>query len=85
MDEIEYLKERISALDASRVAETIILASLMATHPQYEQMQIFLTRLLEKQLGDGALGSGLTDHQKHQVRETVEWLQTAKRLQPNQP
>lgn len=76
MDELE---ERISNLEASRVALTLMLGSLMATHQNYAGMQLHLTRLLEQQLEAGALGKTLTLGQKEYVREMVEWMQTLKK------
>lgn len=74
--EIEQLQAKIAALEASRAAMTMVLASLMAKHPNYNAMQLHLTALLEQQLGGGALGKTLTDAQKQNARDLVEWLQT---------
>lgn len=53
---------------------TVILASLIATHPDYENFQIHLAGLLEVAAA-GSLFSNLTHQQQQLAREYVERLQ----------
>jgi len=55
-------------------AHTIVLASLMATHPNYEQFQMHLTSALEGP-GMRVLGSDMPAHDAELLRSIVEQLQ----------
>ena len=75
-----------SDLHATRIAHHLVLAALIQTHPQYEVFQLHLTRLLEQQLApSGSLGKTLTEVQRQAVRDTVEWLQALRPVQPAAP
>lgn len=69
------IETRLANLEATRVAFMLVLTSIIATHPNYHQMQMHLTSLLEQQLAGGALGSTLTPAQSEYAREVVEWMQ----------
>lgn len=80
MNEIEAMQKGIADLQADRVAFTLMIGALMQATPNYEAMQIHLTRMLEQQLTGGAMGNTLTPEQNERVRHVVEWFQTLKKI-----
>ena len=74
------IESRLSNLEATRVAFMAVLTSLIATHPNYHQMQMHLTALLEQQLSGGALGNTLTPAQREYARDVVEWMQQTRSI-----
>lgn len=72
---------------AMQAAVTVILSSLIATHPRYRDFQMHLTALVE--LADaGSLWKPLSDRQREIARLYVEELQSIhSRLQttPDEP
>jgi hypothetical protein len=73
-EELREIRAKIALLEASRVAMTIALGAVIATHPNHEWAHLHMTRLLEQQLAGGALVSTLTPSQKEYVRSLVETL-----------
>ena len=55
---------------------TIAVAAIISTSPNYDALQLALTRTLEQQLGDRSSGicAALTAAQKNKVRALVEYL-----------
>jgi hypothetical protein len=70
----EDIRVALDSLQASVAGLAVAIGALIQTHPQHLQMQLAMTVLLEQQLGSGALATRLTERQKEQVRELVEWL-----------
>jgi hypothetical protein len=70
----EQLQSELDTLVATQAGLMAIVGSLMATHPDYEKLQLHLTGLLEVLLtGEG--GKTFTGKQRQQAREFVETLQ----------
>ncbi|MBK6593689.1 MAG: hypothetical protein IPG23_13620 [Burkholderiales bacterium] len=78
------LQNDLDAIIATQAGLMAIVASLMATHPQYERLQLHLTGLLEILL-TGAAGITFTDAQRQQAREFVETLQQLQKAPPIDP
>lgn len=75
MDEdIEALRREVRHLIAMHTASYITLTSLVATHPNPQQLQLHLVAALEGVLGSERL-SRWTDDQKEIVRRVVETFQ----------
>jgi len=76
------LRQEIEVLMAMQAGMTVILSSLIATHPRYREFQLHLTALVE--LADaGALWKPLSDRQREIARLYVEELQSIhSRLDP---
>ncbi|OYY62692.1 MAG: hypothetical protein B7Y51_08265 [Burkholderiales bacterium 28-67-8] len=76
------LRQEIEVLMAMQAGVTVILSSLIATHPRYREFQLHLTALVE--LADaGPLWKPLSDRQREIARLYVEELQSIhSRLQP---
>ena len=70
----EELQSEIDTLVATQAGLMAIVGSLMATHPDYQKLQLHLTGLLEILL-TGEAGKTFTEKQRHQAREFVETLQ----------
>ena len=75
-------RQEIEVLMAMQAGVTVILSSLIATHPRYREFQLHLTALVE--LADaGPLWKPLSDRQREIARLYVEELQSIhSRLQP---
>ena len=73
-DEIEALRQEVRHLIAMHTASYITLTSLVATHPNPQQLQLHLVAALEGVLGSERL-SRWTDDQKEIVRRVVETFQ----------
>lgn len=76
--EIENLKREIDLLRADlisqRTAWMIITTALLKTTSDRAATHLYMTSLLEQQLGEtGTLGKRLSDQQRLAVREIVEW------------
>lgn len=69
----EEFEALASATHVMNIGVTAVLASLIATHPNYDQFQLHLVGVLEIAAA-GRLGP-LTDQQQEQVRDYVESLQ----------
>jgi hypothetical protein len=63
----EDIRAALDSLQASVAGLAVASGALIQTHPQYLQMQLAMTALLEQQLGSCALATGLTERQKEQV------------------
>ncbi len=76
------LRQEIEVLMAMQAGMTVILSSLIATHPRYREFQLHLTALVE--LADaGTLWSPLSARQREIARLYVEELQSIhSRLDP---
>ena len=76
------LRQEIEVLMAMQAGMTVILSSLIATHPRYREFQLHLTALVE--LADaGALWKPLSARQREIARLYVEELQSIhSRLDP---
>ena len=76
------LRQEIEVLMAIQAGMTVILSSLIATHPRYREFQLHLTALVE--LADaGALWKPLSARQREIARLYVEELQSIRsRLDP---
>jgi hypothetical protein len=76
------LRQEIEVLMAMQAGTTVILSSLIATHPRYREFQLHLTALVE--LADaGALWGPLSARQREIARLYVEELQSIhSRLSP---
>ena len=76
------LRQEIEVLMAMQAGMTVILSSLIATHPRYREFQLHLTALVE--LADaGTLWKPLSDRQREIARLYVEELQSIhSRLEP---
>lgn len=62
------------AAEAITAGMTVIISSLIATHPDYENFQIHLAGILE--VADaGSFFANLTEPQRRLAREYVEFLQ----------
>ncbi len=69
------LRQEIEVLMAMQAGVTVILSSLIATHPRYREFQMHLTALVE--LADaGSLWKPLSDRQREIARLYVEELQS---------
>ncbi|HSV79709.1 MAG TPA: hypothetical protein VLK85_10975 [Ramlibacter sp.] len=73
-DEIEALRQEVRHLIAMHTASYITLTSLVATHPNPQQLQLHLVAALEGVLGSERLAKW-TDDQKEIVRRVVETFQ----------
>ena len=76
------LRQEIEVLMAMQAGMTVILSSLIATHPRYREFQLHVTALVE--LADaGSLWKPLSDRQREIARLYVEELQSIhSRLDP---
>jgi len=70
----EYLDRERETMLTILKGYHIALASLVATHPNYEQFQLHLTSTFEGP-GMRVLGKDLDEKQAHALREVVESLQ----------
>lgn len=83
--------DKLQELEASRLAMTLVITSLIRTHPNYNEFQLDLTSILEQQMGplsSTSLMLNLTQEQMEFVRNQVEWIQTTKQIsspEPRQP
>ena len=69
------LRQEIEVLMAMQAATTVVLSSLIATHPRYREFQLHVTALVE--LADaGTLWKPLNDRQREIARLYVEELQS---------
>jgi hypothetical protein len=73
-EEIEALRQEIRYLMAMHTASYVTLTSLVATHPNPEQLHLHLVTALEAVLGSERLARW-TDDQKTIVRKVVETFQ----------
>lgn len=69
------IEREIETMLGIQAGMTAILASLIATHPNYRQLQLHLTTALEVMLEGGFAGAALSDHQRATARSYVEQLQ----------
>lgn len=82
MDEdIEALRREVQHLIAMHTASYVTITSLVATHPNPQQLQLHLVAALEGVLGSERLAKW-TDEQKQIVRRVVETFQ---HVQPSPP
>jgi hypothetical protein len=82
--ESKQLQSELDTLIATQAGLMAIVASLMATHPQYERFQLHLTGLLEILL-NGAAGVTFSETQRQQARDFVETLQQLRKAPPTDP
>ena len=68
------LQAEIDVMHAMLTGVTVILSSLMAKQPDYDQFQLHLTSLVEL-AENGSLGNPLSPRQKEVARAYVESLQ----------
>lgn len=80
-DDVEALRREVRHLMAMHTATYIALTSLVATHPDPQQLQLHLVMALEGVLGSERL-AGWPEDQKEIVRRVVETFQ---RVQPAPP
>lgn len=73
-DEIESLRQEVQHLIAMNTASYLAITSLVATHPDPQQLQLHLVSALESVLGSQRLARW-TDEQKRIVRQVVETFQ----------
>jgi len=73
-DDIELLKQEVRHLIAMNTAAYLAITSLVATHPQPQQLHLHLVSALEAVLGSERLARW-TDDQKQIVRQVVETFQ----------
>lgn len=73
-EEIEALRQDIRHLMAMHTASYVTLTSLVATHPNPQQLQLHLVTALEAVLGSERLARW-SDDQKAIVRKVVETFQ----------
>ena len=71
---IDQLHSELDTLVATQAGLMAIVGSLMATHPDFDKLQLHLTGLLEVLLS-GDAGKTFTERQRQQAREFVETLQ----------
>lgn len=72
--DIEALRQEVRHLMAMHTATYVTLTSLVATHPNPQQLQLHLVSALEGVLGSDRLAHW-ADDQKHIVRTVVETFQ----------
>lgn len=85
MDEdIEALRQEVRHLIAMHTASYIAITSLIATHPQPQQLQLHLVTALEGVLGSERLARW-TDDQKQIVRRVLETFQSVQPAPPIDP
>ena len=73
-EEIEALRQEVRHLIAMNTGAYVAITSLVATHPNPQQLQLHLIAALEGVLGSERLARW-TDEQKHIVRKAVEAFQ----------
>jgi hypothetical protein len=73
-EEMQEISSTVDTLLATQAGITVALTSLIAMHPNYQQLQMHLVSTLEIAL-NGSLGAVLTERQKIQARDYVEVLQ----------
>ena len=83
-EEIEALRQDIRHLMAMHTASYVTLTSLVATHPNPQQLQLHLVTALEAVLGSERLARW-TDDQKAIVRKVVETFQHVQPAAPIDP
>lgn len=84
MDELASLRAQVAQLQVDCAVALVAIQALIASHPDRKQAHIALTRALESQLAAGADGltQALSDDQRDEVREAVEWLGAVRPLKP---
>jgi len=83
-DDIEALRREVQHLIAMHTASYVTLTSLVATHPNPQQLQLHLVSALEGVLGSERLAKW-TDEQKLIVRRVVETFQNVQPAAPLDP
>lgn len=83
-DDIEALRQEVRHLIAMHTASYIAITSLVATHPNPEQLQLHLVTALEGVLGSERLARW-SDDQKQIVRRVVETFQNVQPAPPLDP
>ena len=83
-EEIEALRQDIRHLMAMHTASYVTLTSLVATHPNPQQLQLHLVTALEAVLGSERLARW-SDDQKAIVRKVVETFQHVQPAAPIDP
>ena len=83
-EEIEALRQEVRHLIAMHTASYVTLTSLVATHPNPEQLQLHLISALEGVLGSERLARW-SDDQKTIVRKVVETFQNVQPAAPIDP
>jgi hypothetical protein len=73
-EEIEALRQEVRHLIAMNTASYVAITSLVATHPDPQQLQLHLVTALEGVLGSDRLARW-TDDQKAIVRKVIETFQ----------
>jgi hypothetical protein len=76
-EEIEALRQEVRHLIAMNTASYVTITSLVATHPNPEQLQLHLISALEGVLGSERLARW-SDDQKQIVRKVVETFQNVR-------
>ncbi|MCM2252945.1 MAG: hypothetical protein NDJ19_11350 [Ramlibacter sp.] len=85
MDEdIEALRREVQHLIAMNTASYVAITSLVATHPDPQQLQLHLVTALEAVLGSERLARW-TDEQKQIVRRALEAFQQVRPAVPIDP
>lgn len=83
-EEIEALRQEIRYLMAMHTASYVAITSLVATHPNPQQVHLHLVSALEAVLGSERLARW-TDDQKAIVRKVVETFQHVQPAPPIDP
>ena len=83
-EEIEALRQEVRHLMAMHTASYVTLTSLVATHPNPQQLQLHLVTALEAVLGSERLARW-SDDQKAIVRRVVETFQHVQPAAPIDP
>ena len=73
--ENEAMARELESLLAMNAGLLLVVGALMRTHPNHDAMQLDLTAVLERQLASASGPcSKLSEKQRDQVRDLVEWL-----------
>jgi hypothetical protein len=83
-EQIEALRQEVRHLIAMNTASYVAITSLVATHPNPQQLQLHLVTALEGVLGSERLARW-TDDQKAIVRQVVETFQHVRPASPIDP
>lgn len=80
-ERVQQLEAEVQDLWGHVLGMTALFSALLKTHPQYELLQLTLTRDLETVV-NGRPAQALTERQRFAAREYVERLQTLRPAEP---
>jgi hypothetical protein len=83
-DDIDALRREVQHLIAMNTASYLVITSLVATHPDPQQLQLHLVTALEAVLGSQRL-ERWTEEQKQIIRRVVETFQHVQPAAPIDP